>query len=262
MKKLLIILLLISGTAFGQTINAKYVKDLYAKYPTIKSNLCPACKLWVNPYYKSISDTQKHMPIVTYEYYTHANELIADKLNIPRQQIKNPKPGDMPYNSEFSQWHAIPGQQDEGALYAAANTQLKKVGDEENIGHCQAWVLNSFAVDAVIFTDTYTFNAGIEDKWQNIGTELKSEEITRKDLEIADEQVWCGTYGSQGSFTNNGVTDNYPAYFWKVTIFQGKTTCYWMPNKKDQSQDKLPGCIVTYQQLVKNLGFDPEAVLK
>lgn len=265
MKKVAFILLTIlsscANVALCQTYNAAYVKALYAKYPAKKSNFCPACKIWVNPYFKSIADTVRHMPLITYEYYTHANQLIADKLNIPRQKPKKIIAGDMPYNSEFSQWHPIPGQQDEGALYAAANVILKKSSDEENIGHCQAWVLNSFAIDAVIFTDTYTFNAAIEDKWQNIGTELKSEEITRKDLETADEQVWCGTYGSQGSFTNKGVTDNYPSFYWKVTIFKGVTTCYWMPNKKDQSQDKLPGCIVSYQQLIKNIGFDPEKTL-
>ncbi|MDB5122443.1 MAG: hypothetical protein JWP94_572 [Mucilaginibacter sp.] len=33
----------------AQTINAAYAKELQQKYPSAKSDLCMACKLWINP---------------------------------------------------------------------------------------------------------------------------------------------------------------------------------------------------------------------
>jgi hypothetical protein len=239
------------------------VQALYKKYPTVKSSFCPACKLWVNPYFKSIADTQKHMPLITYEYYTKANAALVNKLNIPRSMPKKGAkipPGSVPYNSIFGTWHSMPGQVNEDAVYKQANVILKKTNDEANIGHCQAWILNAFAIDAVIFTDTYTFNAAVEDKWQNIGSEINTEELTRKELQTGDVQVWCGTFGNQGSFTAGKVTDIYPAYYWKVILFNGTTTCYWMPNVKTDTQAFTPHTVVTYAQLIKNLGFDPVKV--
>jgi len=62
----------------AQAPNAAYVKALYKKYPTQKSDLCPACKLWVNPYYKAIADTQQYIPLLIYWIYTNMLTLTGD----------------------------------------------------------------------------------------------------------------------------------------------------------------------------------------
>jgi len=72
MKRYFLILLfaLACAGSNAQTINAAYVKALYKKYPTQKSDFCPSGMLWVNPYYRSLADTDRHMPLVTYYIYT------------------------------------------------------------------------------------------------------------------------------------------------------------------------------------------------
>jgi hypothetical protein len=227
--------LLYGCPAVAQTIDAKYVHNLYAKYPTVKSNFCPACKLWVNPYFKSIADTQRHMPLITYEYY---------KAN-PKSIVKR--------TGVFSGWHSVIGQVNEDNAYTASN----KAGKGEIAkGHCQAWILNSFCADAAILSDTYTFNAAMECQGQNVGTEIATENLTRKLLLTHDVQVWCGTFGSQGVLSG----DCFPAYYWKVIKYGSTIQCYWMPNLQSEGQSKLVTC--TYQQLIKNLGFDPIASLQ
>ncbi len=272
MKKLLILFAIVFlapgiwSFAPAPVYNSAYVKALYARYPAKKSNFCPACKIWVNPFYTSIADTVRHMPLVEYELFTKANAVIAEKLNIPRSEPKKGEPlpvGQMAYQSAFSEWNALPGQADEDKVYAAANKLVKAKNPKDEIakGHVQAWILNSFAIDAVILSDTYTFNAAAEDQFQNVGTEIATENYTRQLLKQYDVQVWGGTFGCQGTFTDGKITNTYPAYYWKIIKCNGATTCYWMPNLITETQAMLPKRVVSYQQLVANLGFDPEKVL-
>jgi hypothetical protein len=252
MKKLIYILLMLAygcTPAFSQTINGAYVQALYKKYPTVKSNFCPACKLWVNPYFKSIADTQRHMPLCEYEYLSQTNYAKTATANIPRTGI-------------YAAWHPVTGQPNEDNVYTVANKVVKSKNPKDEIakGHVNAWILNAWCADAAILSDTYTFNAACEDQNQNVGTEIATENITRQLLGHVDVEIWGGTFSSQGTFTDGKVTDTYPAYYWKIMRYGGQTVCYWMPNLITETQAMLPQRIVTYQQLLENLGFDPEVI--
>ena len=233
----------------AQTIDANYVKALYAKYPTVKSNFCPACKEWDNPYFKSIADTQRHIPLVEHEILTKAN---CDKIPL----VKIPRTG------IYAAWHPVLGQPDEQGVYTAANVIVKKNGDEIAKGHVMAWIWNAYDANAAIFSDTYTFNAALQDQSENVGTKIAVENLVRGYLKTGDVEVWGGTYGSQGTFTDGKVTDVYPAYYWHIIKHGAITDCYWLPNLKTETQVMLPKRVVTFQQLISNLGFDPTIILK
>jgi hypothetical protein len=238
--------------------NAAYVAGLYEKYPAVKTSL-PGypdqdnLELWVNPFYKSIADVVKHMPLITYEFFTKINAENVPMLKLPRTGV-------------FAGWHPVNGQPSEDKVYQAANKIAKKSNDEIAKGHCEAWILNAFCADAAILSDTYTFNAACEAQNQNVGTEISTERETRKLLQITDVDVWCGTFGSQGSFTDGTITDCFPAFYWKMIKYHDAKTdevvteCYWMPNSKDQDISELPKCVITNETLVTNLGFDPEKI--
>jgi hypothetical protein len=81
---LLLLLAAVSFSVHSQTIDGAYIKALYKNYPTQKTDFCPSCKVWVNPYYRSIADTVKHMPIVTFYVYTRAHRLLQESADIPR----------------------------------------------------------------------------------------------------------------------------------------------------------------------------------
>lgn len=123
-------------------------------------------------------------------------------------------------------------------------------------GHCEAWILNAFSFDSAILSNTYTFNAACENQKQNVGTEIATENITRLLLADHDVEAWCGTFGNHGTFTAGKVTNTYPAFYWKVIRFDGRTTCYWMPNPIMESQDKLPQRTIPCPSLVKLLNLD------
>jgi hypothetical protein len=243
MKNILTTLLLFLGlTAAGQQINAAYVKALYQKYPTQKSDFCPACKLWVNPYYKSIADTVKHAPVVTYYVYTKAHRLQQEAANVPRTGV-------------YAAWHPAYGQPDETEVYKEANVQSR---DMIAKGHCQAWILLAYDADGAILSDTYTFNAGMEYQGQNVGTEIATEELTRKLTDQTDSvRVWCGTFGSKQSYTKGKVTVTVPAYYYKIIQYDNQLLCYWMPNLPTEKRALLPQRQVDHAVLVSNLGFDP-----
>lgn len=228
--------------------NSAYVKSLYAEYPVVKSDFCTSCELWVNPYYKSIADISRHMPLITYELFTKVNAAKVSVLRLPRTGV-------------FAAWHPANGQINEDKVYTDANVIAKKSNDEIAKGHCEAWILNAFSADSAILSDTYTFNAAAEDQSQNVGTEIATENLTRELLLTQDVQVWCGTFGSQGSFTDGADTDCYPAYYWKVLKYGNCTECFWMPNAKDQVMADMVKCEITYEKLVINLGFKPEDIL-
>lgn len=232
-----------------QTYNAAYVTALYAKYPTVSVTL-PGysdennLKLWINPFYKSIADVKKHMPLITYELFTAVNAAKVATLRLPRTGV-------------FAGWHPVNGQDNEDKVYTDANVIAKKSNDEIAKGHCEAWVLNAFSADSAILSDTYTFNAAAEDQGQNVGTEIATEELTRKLLLSVDVNVWCGTFGEQGSFTDGIDTDCYPAFYWKILLYKNNIECFWMPNSKGQILADMPKCVIIYEQLKINLGFDP-----
>lgn len=249
MKRTLILLLFILActSASAQTINTAYVKALYQKYPTQKSDFCPSCKLWVNPYYKSVADTDRHMPLVTYYVYTKAHRLQQEAANVPRTGI-------------YAAWHAAYGQPDETKVYKEANVQST---DMIAKGHCQAWILLAYDADGAILSDTYTFNAGMEFQGQNIGTEIATEELCRKLTEQTDSvRIWCGTFGSQHTYTKNQVTVTVPSHYYKIIKYNNELFCYWMPNLPTEKRALLLQRVVSHEQLIANLGFDPMMVFK
>lgn len=240
-----------------QVFNAAYVKALYAKYPTVKTSLPnypdeADLDLWVNPFYQSIADVAKHMPLITYELFTEVNALKVHTLRLPRTGV-------------FAGWHPVNGQDNEDGVYTDANQIVKKNNDEIAKGHCEAWVLNAFSADSAILSDTYTFNAAAEDQGQNVGTEIATEDLTRKLLETTDVCVWCGTWGSQGSFTDGKDTDCYPAFYWKILKYKlngnDVMECFWMPNEKGQVMADMEHCVVPFEEISVKLGFDPTIIL-
>jgi hypothetical protein len=252
-----------AGTAqpmSGKNANAAYVNALYAKYqaeplktidksyPAFPANTCPDCYVWINPYYRSIADVKKHIPIITYEYYRKADAAIVGTFGLKREGI-------------YADWHNVTGDNEDG-VYAAANKATRAQDPKAVIakGHCEPWILNAFCYDAAILSDTYTFNAAPENQKQNVGTEIATENKTRELLKSMNVEVWCGTAGSQGAFTEGPVTVTYPAFYWKIIKAGSETTCYWMPNNAAGTQATLNDCIKPYQELVANLGFDPEKV--
>src|SRR5207244_4228555 len=94
LKKILLFLLFSPAFASAQKIDGAYVKALYQKYPTQKTDFCAPCKLWVNPYYKSIADTVRHAPVMTYYVYTKAHRLQQESANVPRKGI-------------YAAWHSV-----------------------------------------------------------------------------------------------------------------------------------------------------------
>lgn len=247
MKRIyLLLFFLIGWTGLGaQTVDAAYVKALYQRYPTQRSDFCPSCKLWVNPYYRSVADTDRHMPLVTFYIYTRAHRLAQELARIPRTGI-------------YAAWHPAYGQPDETKVYREANSRSP---DMIAKGHCQAWVLLAWCADAAILSDTYTFNAGMEFQGQNIGTEIATEELCRKLTDQTDSvRIWCGTYGSQQTYTKNGITVTVPTHYYKIIRYNDELLCYWMPNLPAEKRALLPRRIVSHRQLVINLGFDPMAI--
>src|SRR5579863_9251125 len=90
MKKLIPLFLLLAScgsAAIAQTYNAAYVKALFAKYPTVKSNQCPACRLWKNPYYTSIADTVKAYPVCEHAVVTATDVVQQEANKVPRTGI-------------------------------------------------------------------------------------------------------------------------------------------------------------------------------
>lgn len=250
MKRLTFLFLLLPILAAAQ-INSAYVKALYQKYPTQKSDLCASCKLWINPYYKSIADTAKHVPLITYYIYTKIHRLRQEAANVPRTGI-------------YAAWHPAYGQASETAIYQYANTQSP---DMIAKGHCQAWILLAYDADGAILSNTYTFNAAMEYQGQNIGTQIATEELTRKLTEVTDSvRVWCGTWGTRQTYTKGKVTSTVPSHYYKVIAYkQGRsevTLAYWLPNSPEEKRNKLPERLITYNELVQKLGFDPKAIFQ
>jgi hypothetical protein len=266
MNKYLIFLILstwLTAQARAQTINAAYVKTLYEKYPTQKTDFCSSCKLWVNPFFKSIADTLTHTPVLTYYVYTKAHRLEQEALGLPRTGI-------------YAGWHAAYGQPNEAKVYTAANRIIGKPRSAEMLvkGHCQAWILLAWSADGVILSNTYTFNAAMEFQGQNTGTEIATEEWCRKltgykGPEVTDSvKIWCGTFGGQQTYTQNDLTLAVPSHYFKIIQYRAPssgeliTRCYWMPNASSEKRSLLPERLIEHTALVEKLGFDPLFVFK
>lgn len=247
--------------AAAQTVNSAYVKALYQQYPARNSDLCPACKLWINPYYCSVGDTVKHQPVVTYYVYTQAHRLQQEAADLPRTGIN-------------ASWHPVYGQPDESSVYKVANQSIGHNRSAEMIakGHCQAWILMAWCTDAAILSDTYTFNAGMEFQGQNVGTEIATEELCRtltgfKTAAVTDSvHIWCGTFGSQQVYTKGTISVTVPSHYYKIIRYRDLHTheqvrlCYWMPNQPTEKKKFLYQRQVTHEILIANLGFDPEKI--
>ena len=261
--KQLLILLAFMGLTFATksqtSITETMVDSFYAKYPTVKSEFCPACKEWDNPFYKSIADTERNMPLVTYYIYTSAHEKMQEKLKET-----------MDRSGMASKWHAVDGQPSLKAIYQRINQVLKKISlaYEMALGHCVAWITLAWCEWGAIASDTYTFNEGAEYQKQNIGTEIAAENYCRKlagwkGAPVTDSIfIWCGTYGSQAVYSNGKVSVTVPSHYYKLIKYNGKTEAWWMPNKITEVQDSLPKRIVTEAQLIDSLGFDPTTILR
>lgn len=241
--------------------NAAYVKALYAKYPTVKSNLCAACKLWVNPYYKSIADTLKNYPVCEHAIVSAANVAAQEAAKVPRAGI-------------FAGWNVTAGQKKLDAVYTYANTTVKKPV-EFAYGHCGlAWILAARDQDGAILSNTERYGEFIEWQGQNVGTMVATEDTTRlilgatlngvKHKPLADHvDIWAGCISSASSkvYTINGLSVTVPDVVWKIIKIGNQNICYWMPNLNTEVKSMLIHRHISYQQLVKNLGFDPEKVL-
>ena len=255
MKLLLLLLLPIFSLA---QYDAKYVHNLYSKYPSIKSNLCSSCKEWDNPYYKSIADTEKHMPLVTYYVYTKEHMKMQEDLNIPRTGI-------------YASWNVVDGQSKLNSVYLNFNKKINKPKSVYEIvyGHCQAWILLAWCRDAAILSNTEDFNEGMEYQGQNIGTEIASENLCRNLIKnVTDSiKIWCGTYGSISSFSYKNITVNVPFGYWKIVDYYDNNTktnvekCYLMPNDYSEDQSKLENRLVDFSKIVSAIDFDPKKVL-
>ncbi|MFD0764483.1 DNA/RNA non-specific endonuclease [Mucilaginibacter lutimaris] len=242
----------------AQAPDAAYVKALYQQYPTQRTDLCPSCKLWVNPYFRSVADTLHHIPVLTFYIYTKAHRLEQEALNLPRTGI-------------YASWHAVAGQPDETKVYREANRQIGKPNSAEMIakGHCQPWILLSWSGDAAILSNTYTFNAGMEFQGQNVGTELATEELCRKltgyrTSGVTDSvSIWCGTSGIQSTYSKDNITISVPANYYKIIKYYDHKAggevvqCFWMPNEATEKKSKLAERMVSHQELIGKLGFDP-----
>ena len=129
MKKLfdipgyILLILLFSGFVQAQTFNADYVHKLYAKYPTVKSDLCPACKEWINPIYKSIADTFEHRPVVTFYIYTNEHRLSQEKFEANYKAGKRDNTA-FDRSGVFAGWHPVTEQPELAKVYSAINKPI------------------------------------------------------------------------------------------------------------------------------------------
>lgn len=275
--KPLIIFLLLPFFAGAQTYNAAYVKALYAKYPTVKSNLCPACKLWVNSYYTSIADTVKNYPVCEHTIVTADNVKAQEALNVPRSGV-------------YAKWNVVGGSAHYDDVYSYVNGQINKPMSvfEVVYGHCVlAWVLGAYTKDGAILTNTETYGEFMEYQGQNIGTMIASEDTTRlllgatlhliKHVPLTSSiEIWAGCVSTDtvkdktgkvlkfGSkvYKYNHKSVTVPDAVWKILKFNGQTVVYWMPNVVTEVQALLPKRHITYVELVKKIGFDPMKILK
>jgi hypothetical protein len=270
MKKIFILILLIItfGNVYSQKIDAAYVKALYAKYPVMKSNLCQDCNLWVNPFYKSIADLKRHMPICEYAVVTKEHRQAQEAL-----YANNPKAR----SGVSAEWFLVDKDEDVRTVYKYANQQIAKPKSVYEVvyGHCGlSYVLAAWCEDGMLFSDCVDYNEGMEYQGQNIGTQIATEDTTRlligwddpshTKVNVVDKvEIWAGCYAGKDAktYSYKGLTVTIPDVYWKILKFSNQTVCYWMPNLSTEVKSLLPKRHIKYEDLVKKLGFDPEKVL-
>jgi hypothetical protein len=249
--------------------NAGYVKKLYAQYPTVKSNLCPACRLWINPFYKSVADTQRHLPVCEYGIVTKTHRLAQESLSATDKSLRS---------GVFAEWFTVGRDADVSPVYAWANKQIGKPASVYEIayGHCGlSWILAAWCCNGMFFSDAKDYNEAAQYQGQNIGTQLASEDTTREllgwpaphgaKIKTYDTvKIWAGCYASKTAktYTLKGVTLTVPDAYWKILVFGGQTVCYWMPDQPTETRVLLPERHIGYEELVSRLQFDPEIALR
>lgn len=260
MKKSLTLLLLLTTALISRGQN---------KYPVVKSNLCSACVLWINPYYTSIADTQKKIPVVVYHNITKAHLMASDALksNSATKIQRNKYP-----------FHTLPGFKDEKGVFKDMNDSIKdikrnpnyKKGDEVAEGHVASADDYSWSVGGMDTSMVHPFNLAIEWQAQNIGSELSSENMCRDTArKYGKVENWGGTYGLQGVHKFKGTSIVYPKYYWKICKWTDSNNkvvihCLWMSNNTlgAGQQDLFKRFEIPLDVLVKNLGFNPMDVIK
>jgi hypothetical protein len=272
--------------ANGQTVKAKFpvlsandIKTEFAKYPTKKSNLCPSCRIWVNPFYESIADTIRHMPIVEHYAYTRQHRLMQQALGTGNR--KGPE----------AEWHHATAALDVTAVYSYANQQIGRPYSAYEIayGHCgAAWVLLAWCQWGMVYSDVYDYNAAMEYQGQNVGTEIATEDRCRmltgwggRSGEIVSEtdriDIWAGTWTDPAKLLPNAktkpttykvgdITVTVPDVYWKIMVYKGRDgnahlECYWMPNQPGETKDLISARMKPAQFLVQQLGFNPIEIL-
>lgn len=223
----------------------------------VKSNLCPNCVIWVNRYYTSIADTQKHNPIIVYHLITRRQLEIADSLKAdPTTKINRAK---YPFK-------AVSGFPNETKLYSTANKIYKQLNPKNVIakGHVASADDYSWSKGGMDTSMRYTFNLAMEFQSQNAGTELGTEYMCRKMArQYGELKCWGGTWGSQGQVADGKLTANFPAVYWKIAAYNGEVHCYWMPNSDEGAgQANYPKFEIPLGELVVKLGFNPMEVIK
>ncbi|HEY4326404.1 MAG TPA: hypothetical protein VGN20_20640 [Mucilaginibacter sp.] len=260
----IVVITLFAGVSNAQTYNAAYVKALYAKYPTEKSDFCDGCRIWVNPYYTSIADTVKGFPVCEKAVVTAADVADQEAANIDRSGV-------------FAKWNITQGEPRFDQLYTYINKQINKPLTIYEIvyGHCAlAWVLSARNRNGAIFSNTQVYGEFGEYQGQNIGTMIATEDTTRlllgatlnkvKHIPVTDSvKIWAGCISSDTSkvYSFKGRSITIPDVVWKIIKFNDQTVCYWMPNEVSESQAMLIHRHISYGCLIVKLGFDPEKVI-
>jgi hypothetical protein len=223
----------------------------------VKSNLCPNCVIWINKYYTSIADTQKHNPIIVYHVITKRHLEIADSLKADKSTKIN--------RAKYP-FKPVAGFPNETKLYAMANRIYKKINPKNVIakGHVASADDYSWSTGGMDTSMRYTFNLALEFQSQNVGTELGTEYMCRaKAREYGEVKVWGGTWGSQGTVSDGKITANFPSIYWKISAYNGEVHCYWMPNNdQGAGQANYPKFEIPLGELVVKLGFNPMVVVK
>jgi hypothetical protein len=241
-------------------VTSGYIDTLLKKYPVKRFSRWPDCYRWDNPYFQSIADIRKHEAKVVHAIYTKAMARAADSLNYARKLA-------------LADWRSLPGMPDEDKVYAKANVG-RPAATKLHKGHFSAWELNAYSLDAVLLSDTYTFNAAFEMGVQNTGTELGVEYLQRilvseikgrhrpSGLPFYDQvEYWKGAWGTKGSFTDGQITSNYPAVYWNLLRYGDQLHAFWFPNDASGAgQKNYPLFEIPYTTLVQRLGWDPVTI--
>jgi hypothetical protein len=244
MKRLLIL------TALCITAMVSNAQDI------VKSNLCPNCVIWVNRYYTSIADTQKHNPVIVYHLITKRHLEMADSLKANKAtKIDRAK---YPFKP-------VEGYPNETKLYNQANKTYRKINPKNVIakGHVASADDYSWSTGGMDTSMRYTFNLALEYQSQNVGTELGTEYMCRDMArKYGEVKCWGGTWGTQGTVSDGKITANFPAIYWKIAAYNGEIHCYWMPNNDDGAgQSNYPKFEIPLGELITKLEFNPMEVI-